>query len=236
MPYPADDPYLNWRTPLPPLELKPGTTALLVIDMQYSDANMEHGTFALKRNRGLTAGLDYYADAMKRIVPTIRRLQDAARAAGIDVMFSRIQSMTQDGRDRGRVHKDLAIFCPPGSKDAAILDEIAPQDDEIVFSKTTGSVFNSSPIDHVLGSMGIRNLILCGVMTSGCVESAARDAIDHGYGVIVVADACASWTEELHRASLRVMNGVFARVQTSDQVIQAMRNQTPLAMNEIENW
>src|SRR5581483_11840132 len=132
MPYPSDDPYLNWRTPLPPLELKPGTTALLVIDMQYSDANMEHGTFALKRERGLSAGLDYYADAMNRIVPTIRKLQDVARANGIEVMFSRIQSMTQNGRDRGRVHKDLKIECAPGSIDATILQEIAPVGDEVV--------------------------------------------------------------------------------------------------------
>src|SRR5262249_31672991 len=154
------------------------------------------------RARGLTAGLDYYAQAMQRIVPNVRRLQEACRSAGIEVMFSRIQSATQDGRDRGRIHKDLQIFCPPDSKEASILEEIAPVGDEIVFSKTTGSVFNSTAIQHVLLSMGIRNLIMCGVMTSGCVESAARDATDLGFGVIVVADACASWSEELHQASL----------------------------------
>lgn len=236
MAYPVNDPYLNWRTPLPPLELKPDNTALLVIDMQYSDADMDNGTFALKRERGLTAGLDYYADAIKRIVPTIRQLEDVARAAGMEVMFSRIQSMARDGRDRGLVHKNLKISAAPGSKDAMILEEIAPVGDELVFSKTTGSVFNSTAIHHVLGSMGIRNLIMVGVMTSGCVESAARDAIDHGYGVVVVADACASWTDELHCASLRVMNGVFSRVHTSAQVIEAIQKQTPLQINETPVW
>jgi nicotinamidase-related amidase len=227
--YPRDDPYRNHRRPLPPLELRSGNTALLVIDMQYSDASIDHGIFALKRQRGLTAGLDYYARAMQQIVPNIQRLQQACRSAGIEVMFSRIQSATQDGRDRGRVHKDLEIFCPPGSKEATILDEIAPVGDEIVFSKTTGSVFNSTAIHHVLLSMGIRNLIMCGVMTSGCVESAARDAIDLGFGVIVVADACASWTEELHQASLRVMHGVFSRVQTMDQVLDGIQSSRAVA-------
>ena len=70
--------------------------------------------------------------------------------------------------------------------------------------------------------MGIRNLVMCGVMTSGCVESAARDATDLGYGVIVASDACASWTEELHRASLRVMHGVFARVKTTAEVLSLL--------------
>jgi nicotinamidase-related amidase len=226
-PYSRDDPYLNHRRPLSELELESGTTALLVIDMQYSDASIDDGVFALKRERGLTAGLDYYAEAMRRIVPNIRRLQEACRSAEIEVMFSRIQSATQDGRDRGRIHKDLQIFCPPGSKEASILEEIAPLGDEIVFSKTTGSVFNSTAIQHVLLSMGIRNLIMCGVMTSGCVESAARDATDLGFGVIVVADACASWSDELHQASLRVMHGVFSRVQTMDQVLQGIQRGQP---------
>ena len=130
--------------------------------------------------------------------------------------------MTRDGRDRGRIHKDHAILCPPGSREATILDEIAPTGDEIIFSKTTGSVFNSTPIHHVLSNMGVRNLVMCGVMTSGCVESAARDAADFGYGVIVASDACASWTEELHCASLRVMHGVFARIQTTAEVLSAV--------------
>ncbi len=236
MQYPQDDPYLNWRTPLAPLVLSPDDTALLVIDMQYSDAAINDGVFLNKREKGLTAGLDYFGGEMEEIVPVIRRMQDVFRENGYEVMFSRIKAMTKDGRDRGRVHKNLNIHAKPGSRESEILDEIAPLDDEIVFSKTTGSVFNSTPIHQVLSSMGIRNLIMCGVMTSGCVESAARDAIDLGYGVVVVADASASWTEELHQASLRVMNGVFARVQTSEQVLSAIQNKTPLAMNVTEVW
>src|SRR5579859_6263554 len=225
--YPPDDAYLNHRRPLPALKLTSGDTALLVIDMQYSDASADHGIFALMRARGLQAGLDYYAQEMRRIVPNIHRLELACRAADIEVMFSKIQSATMDGRDRGRIHKELEIFCAPGSKEATILDEIAPAGDEVVFSKTTGSVFNSTAIHHVLLTMGIRNLIMCGVMTSGCVESAARDATDLGYGVIVVADACASWTQELHQASLRVMHGVFSRVQTLDEVLEGIRISRP---------
>ena len=221
---PVDDPYLNWRQPLSPLVLKPESTALLVIDMQYSNSDVNEGIFALKRARGLEVGLEYYAQAMRTVVPNIRRLQDACRAFGIEVMFSHNQCMTRDGRDRGRMHKDFEILCPPGSRQAAILEEIAPAGDEIVFSKSTSSVFNSTPIHHVLVSMGIRDLMMCGVMTSGCVESTVRDAADLGYGVIMVSDACASWTEELHFASLRVMGGVYARINNVDQVLNAVHS------------
>lgn len=215
-----NDPYLNWRTPLPDPPIEPGTAALLVIDMQYSDAAIDAGIFAEKRRRGLTAGLDYFGGEMEKIVPVIRRLQDACRAAGIEVIFSRIQSMSEDGRDRGGAHKDLKIFCPPGSRDAQVLEELAPEPGELVFSKTSGSSFNGTTLDYVLKNMGIRTLMMTGVMTSGCVESSVRDAKDLGYGVIVVSDACASWTQELHDASLRVVDQVFGIVKTSDQVLE----------------
>ena len=214
--YDPNDPYLNWRSPLTEPCIAAGRTALLVIDMQYADASMDAGIFAEKRARGLTAGLDYFAEQLARIVPLNQTLLKACRAAGIEVVYSRIQSMSADGRDRGGAHRDLKIFCAPGSREAQILDELAPEPNELVFSKTSGSSFNGTTLDYVLKNMGIETLIMTGVMTSGCVESSARDAKDLGYGVIVLHDACASWTEELHQASLRVMDGVFARVESSE--------------------
>jgi nicotinamidase-related amidase len=217
-----NDPYLNFREPLPMPPIEPGITALLVVDMQYSDASMDAGIFAEKRRRGLDAGLDYFEAQLNKIVPNIQRLQRACREAGIEVVFSRIQSMSSDGRDRGGAHKDLKIFCPPGSREAEILEEIAPLPNELVFSKTAGSSFNGTNLDFVLRNMGIQTLIMTGVMTSGCVESAVRDAKDLGYGVLVVADACAAWTEELHQASLRAMDEVFGKVTTTDEMLDAI--------------
>lgn len=217
-----DDPYIGWRQPLPELSLEAGTTALLVIDMQYADASMDHGMMAYRRSIGQIAGLDYFAERLGVIVPNIARLQAACRAAGVDVIFTRIQGMTASGRDRGGAHRDLKIACPPGSKDAEILAEIAPHEDEMVFNKTAGSSFNGTNLHYVLGNMGIKNLIMVGVMTSGCVESAARDAKDLGYGVIVVDDACATWAEDMQQASLRVMGEVFAKIKSTAQILDGL--------------
>lgn len=217
-----NDPYIGWRQPLPDPVLHPETTALLVIDMQYADAHMEYGIMAQRREMGQLVGLDYFATQLATIIPNTQRLQAAFRTGGYEVIFARIQSATKDGRDRGGAHKDLKIFSPPGSKEAEILEEVAPLEDELVFAKTTGSVFNGTNIHYVLTNMGIKNLVMTGVMTSGCVESAARDAKDLGYGVIVVSDACASWSEELHCGSLRCMGEVFAKIKTTEQVLAAL--------------
>ena len=225
--YDVNDPYLNFRPPLPDPPVAPGIATLLVIDMQYADASLDVGIFAEKRARGLTAGLDYYGRCMARIVGVNKELIRACRAVGIEVIYSRIQSMSPDGRDRGGAHKDLKIFSPPGSREAQILEELAPEPNELVFSKTSGSSFNGTTLDFVLKNMGIKTLLMTGVMTSGCVESSVRDAKDLGYGVVVVHDACASWTEELHTASLRVMHGVFAKVRDSAWVLDRIRAQPP---------
>jgi nicotinamidase-related amidase len=221
-PIPRDDPYIGWRPRLTDPVLRHDDTALLVVDMQYGDASMEHGIFKYRREHGYTHGLDEVAQQLRVIVPNIQRLQVAFRSRGMEVVFTRIRSMTHDGRDRSLAHKELGHMMPPGSRDSEVLDEIAPAGDELVFDKTTGSVFNSTNIHYVLQNIGIKNLVMVGVMTGGCVESAARDAKDLGYRVLVVDDACATWTLEMHRFALRVMNEVFAKIKTTDEILAAL--------------
>ena len=89
--------------------------------------------------------------------------------------------MTRDGRDRSLDYKISGIDVPRGSQDAQVLDEIAPADDEMIFRKTSSNVFVSTNIDYVLRNLGVRSLIVAGIMTDQCVESAVRDACDLGY-------------------------------------------------------
>jgi len=221
-PIARDDPYIGWRPRLAEPVLEPPEAALLVIDMQYADAHKDHGIFKHRRDHGYTNGLDYMERRLELIVPNIQRLQAACRARGIEVVFTRIRSLTTDGRDRSLAHKELGHMFPPGSREAEILDELAPVGDEMVFDKTTGSVFNSTSIHYVLQNIGVRTLLMVGVMTGGCVESAARDAKDLGYRVVVIDDACGTWTHEMHEFALRVMNEVFAKIKTTDEVLAMM--------------
>jgi nicotinamidase-related amidase len=206
---------------LPPIDLGRGDTALLIIDMQYGDAHRDHGMIRARIARGDGAALEYYADRIERlVVPNIQRLLVACRAAGIEVIHTKIQSLTRDGRDRSLQAKALGIHHPPGSKEAQILEELAPIDDEIVFTKTCGSVFNGTNIDYVLRNIGIRNLITVGVVASGCVELAVRDASDRSYEVVLVEDGTATYTPARHDAAMLVIDGIYARVKTTDEVLR----------------
>lgn len=197
-------------------------TALLCIDMQYLDAARGYGIFRDVTASGIPVEWqDYYFNRIEnKVLPNMRRLQESFRQHGLEVVHTRIQSLTLDGRDRSQGHKRLNIHAPPGSKEAQFLEEIAPVGDEIVMNKTTSGVFSSTNLHYVLSNIGVRALYMTGVYTNECVETTVRDACDLGYFVTVVKDACATVTEELHEASLKTLNNRYARIVTTDEAVE----------------
>lgn len=205
---------VNRLYPQEELSIQPRDTALLVIDMQYLDAHPDWGIGRDAKERGLSDAFAYYWRQIAAIVPRIRRMQDACRARQIEVIHVRIASTTRDSRESSKGHHLRGCLAPADSQEAKFLEEVAPLPNEIVIMKITSSAFTSSGIDQTLRNLGVRNLIACGVATSSCVEMTVRDAADRNYGVLVVEDACAAATEELHRAALLTMDGFMGLVQS----------------------
>ena len=154
----------------------------------------------------------------------MQRLQAACRRAGIEVMYTVIESLTRDGRDRSLDYKICGLDVPKGSWEARVLAEIAPGEDEIVLPKTSSSVFISTNIDYVLRNLGVRHLIVSGILTDQCVDFAVRDACDLGYLVTVATDACASHTAERHDWSLRNNAGYARQRRTTDLIAEIERS------------
>jgi len=217
------NPLLKLITPLPEVRLKRKNSALLVVDMQYLDAHKDYGIFLNARKKGVREAMNYYRDRLELIVPNIARLQKAFRRKRMEVIQTKIASLTLDGRERSKGHRDKGIFAPKGSKDAEILKELRPLENEIVLPKTASGVFNSTAIDQILRNLGIENLVVTGVVTNNCVENAVRDACDRGYAVILVEDGCAAVSEELHLAAIRAMRDHFAKIKTTAEVIKMLQ-------------
>jgi nicotinamidase-related amidase len=196
-------------------------TALLVIDIQYLDAAPGHGVFADIEKSGVPVeAQEYYFDRLRNVVlPNVRRLQDVFRANGLEVIHTRIQSLTLDGRDRSPGHKRLGLHAPPGSKEAEFLPEVAPQGDEIVINKTASGVFNSTNLVYILRNLGITGLFITGVYTNECVSTASRDACDLGFYTTLVDDACATVTPALHNATINTLRDRYARIVSTDEAV-----------------
>jgi ureidoacrylate peracid hydrolase len=181
--------------------------SLLIIDVQNYCARAEVGK------------TEYFRKSFRdTVLPNIRRLQSACRAAGIEVIYSVIENLTRDGRDRSLDYKISGIDVPRGSSEGQVLDEIAPADDEMIFRKTSSNVFISTNLDYVLRNLGMRSLIVAGIMTDQCVESAVRDACDLGYLVTLVTDACTTSSAERHEQSLIGIRG-YCRQRSGEAVI-----------------
>jgi len=200
-------------------EIVPARTALLSVDMQNAEYSAE--LLARARTPGeAEAEKLYFLERLERtVLPNQQRLQAAAREAGIEVIYTVIESLTQDGRDRSLDHKISRLHHPKGSWEAQVIPEVAPQGDEIIIPKTSSGIFNSTNVDYVLHNLGIEFLIVYGVMTDQCVESTIRDAADRSYLVTQIEDACAAETEEGHLRSIEAMKGHYCRTRSTDEMI-----------------
>ena len=201
--------------------VKRGETALLFVDVQNYSAE-GGGKYAGLSPEIIEARYGYFFREMRaRVLPNMRSLQYACRRAGVEVMYTVIESLTLDGRDLGLDYKISGLFCPRGSHDARVLDAIAPKADEIVLPKTSSSVFISTNIHYVLRNLGVHHLIVSGLLTEQCVDSTVRDACDYGYLVTLVTDACASLSEKRHATSIENNRG-YCRQRTTEEMVKEL--------------
>ncbi|MGE3305329.1 MAG: isochorismatase family cysteine hydrolase [Rhizobiaceae bacterium] len=201
------------------LPLEPKSSALLFIDVQNFAVRRDGGEFKDVPDSDINGKYAYYFERLRSLViPNMQRLQKAFQGAGIEVLYTTIESLTKDGRDRSLDYKITGFHVPRGSWDGKVIDEIAPGDDEIVLPKTSSSVFVSTHIDYLLRNLGVKQLVLSGLVTDQCVESAVRDACDLGYLVTLVPDACATYTQERHDNTLRAIKGYCRQVSADDLI------------------
>jgi nicotinamidase-related amidase len=224
----ADEQWQKWGGVLGSLQrvdFAPQQTALVIVDMQYSDAHRDYGIGAKAKKLGAEANFAYYFDRLESLViPNIQRMQQFCRSVGVEVIFLRIASLLRDGRELNAMQKRSGtLVATVGSKETEILDEIAPLDDELVVNKGSSGVFNGTAFDQILNNMGITNLIFCGVGTNYCVETSVRDAGDRNYNVVMLSDGCAARNAEHERLAAEILDGIYCRMLTTDEAIELLK-------------
>lgn len=200
--------------------------ALLFIDVQNFCAHPKGGEFKGLTDSERNEKYGYYFETLRQVaLPNMQKLQAGFRRAGIEVLYTTIESLTKDGRDRSLDYKITGFHVPKNSWDSRVLEDIAPGGDEIVLPKTSSSVFISTHIDYLLRNLGVRQLVISGLITDQCVESAVRDACDLGYLVTLVTDACVTYSRERHDNALREIQG-YCRQVTSKDLLNEINRET----------
>jgi ureidoacrylate peracid hydrolase len=192
----------------------PAHTALVVIDAQ-NDFCKEGGAF-------WENGDDL--STMPAAIAACGKLIETARAAGVQVIYIQNQKLPNNKSTSASWLRFLVArngmvknqnLCMVGSWGAQIVDELTPQDGDIVVQKWRSSAFVATNLDMILRTNGIKAVVCCGFITQGCVESTARDAGFYDYYPVVVEDAIANYHPHLHEASLMVQRTRYDVTTTS---------------------
>jgi nicotinamidase-related amidase len=221
-----------WRViaTIPDFPLVYSETALVVIDLTVGQIARDGDRYTRIREAGMAEDAEYaYGRCDNIVVPNTRKLLDAFHQNGAPVIFTTCASLTGDGSDQTWRHRAFGHICAADSRDAQVVDELAPRDDDMLLVKTGSSAFNSTNIEHLLRNMQISTLVLTGVWTNSCVEGAARDAGDRDFKVVLAEDCCAAMSPLGHNGALEYLDRNFCHVKSADEIIQKLAADTAAA-------
>lgn len=104
-----------------------------------------------------------------------------------------------------------------------IIDELAPQPQDLVIRKLKPSAFSSTPLNSFLTLLGADSIIVTGTSTSGCVRASVIDAFSENYRVTLAEEGCFDRSEASHAINLCDMNAKYANVMPTDEVINYIK-------------
>lgn len=207
------------------VSLVANSTALVIVDMQNATGNRKMGLGAMLSAKDGGKSSDYrFTRIEQTVVPTIKRLADHFRRLGAKVVYVTYGSNVPDGSDLP-THIEKIVKATnnlAGQPEHNIVDGLTPEPGELVLNKTTMGAFRSTGIDSHLRAMGIETVVMTGVSTNNCVAMTAMEACDSQYGVVIVSDGTGTDSEEMQNATLTMLQRLWARVMTADQVIDEL--------------
>jgi len=213
------------ESPYPDFELRPGKTALVLIDMQKFVLGEHLVKAAVK------AGLDQnavrevvrdYDERVKRAAKNAGRILNLCRKKGFDIIHVKMQGPTDNPRHTAKVNRKIGLIVPPQFEDNEFIDEVKPAPGELVMTKTNGGALSGTNLDFILRNMDIDSLILVGLLTDQCVLATSLHAADLGYDVLLVEDACTTRYKSLHDAALQAQKDICAKIKTTDEVTRIL--------------
>lgn len=157
-------------------------------------------------------------DRAKAIVPATAELLDAARKAGVPVIFSNDAHIAGIDREL-KLWGDHAIA---GTKGAEVIPELKLSDKDYVVPKRRYSGFFQTDLDILLKELGVKTVIMTGLHAHMCVRHTSADAYCLGYDVIVAKESTDSFTQEDYENGLAYLKTCYgADAYTNEELIAA---------------
>jgi len=179
--------------------------ALMIIDMQND-------------------GLDMIPTG-KNIITPINTILECCRHKHVPIIF-KLRVQRKDGIDVEKFRIELfkkKPFLVDGTTGANVVKELQPKCDEYIVKGTRFSGFFQTDLQLILTRLGIKTLIICGMQTPNCIRATVTDALAYDYQVVLVRDAVAAQTEQVHEANLFDMMNMGVEIVYVNEVVSKLR-------------
>jgi len=193
--------------------------AVLIVDVQR----------AFFAEDGSWAKLGYDVAPMRAALPRIGALIGRARMGEVPVVHIRtvgahwlnwprhvappeLVSRLVARRPKGEILVD-------GSSDVEFAAEATPLAGEPIVTKHAYDAFNGTPLAFTLRHLGVETIVLAGLTTDGCVDTTARSALCHGFGVVLAHDAMATEQPLAHEASLAALGRLVGPAASVEEIV-----------------
>lgn len=171
----------------------------------------------------------YGGEGCRTALASALRIREVAHKAGVPVILTEVSYPDDRGLTAGRFWqkaKPLPAFVK-GRSTAAFADGLVPEADETIIAKQYPSAFFGTSLAPMLTAMGVDNVIITGLTTSGCIRASCVDSMSHGFITTVVADACGDRHAAPHEANLFDMNAKYADVVSEERIIAFLSKSIP---------
>ena len=115
------------------------------------------------------------------LLQNLNALVEHAHQAGVPVIY---------------VQHESEKVLPKGSEGWLLHPSIKPREDELIINKQHGSSFEQTSLGDELHKLGVTHLVVCGLVTHGCVKAACQDALKLGYRVTLASDAHSNYAKD----------------------------------------
>jgi nicotinamidase-related amidase len=165
--------------------------------------------------------------AAAEMLPALRRLLPAARAAGVQVVHCTAYRRA-DGKGantnarlfRGVRKSPVALL--PGTPEVEVLAELGPDPDDLVLTRTHGlDPMAGTDLDPVLRNLGVRTIVVTGVSVNVAVTNLVMDAVNRSYDVVVPRDAVCGIPRDYADAVIDHTLSLLATITTTEELIAA---------------
>jgi ureidoacrylate peracid hydrolase len=212
-----------------PIEIDLERAALVVVDMQN----------CFLKKGGVMDQLGLLTPELQATIKPCQEIVGAARSVGIKIIYLRYwyrsDLLNMPNSETPEYKKIIELFGPPpfekfhdimwieGTWGFEIVDELMPEQEDIIVNKPTYSGFVKTDLESLLRTYEIKYLIITGVTSSICVESTIRDAFFRGFFPILVRDT--TWQDPRFRYEATIFNvkQLFGWVTTSTDIIKALK-------------